>query len=163
VNKMRAMNAKSTFSSQRPGHDAAYAIDNSTGTWWEPAEDDAQPSITVDLGPATEFDPIQTFSVDSSRLLFATGRGFGRPGTTPPPSPTGAPAHRYKIEASSDGQTFVTLLDKTQNAVTRYVEFDELPPTTCRFVRLTLTDWPHNAGTPLGILEFTVFGKAVSI
>ena len=47
---------------------------------------------------------------------------------------------------SSDGKTFTTLLDKTQNAVTRYVEFDELPPTTCRFVRLTLTDWPHNAG-----------------
>jgi hypothetical protein len=42
------------------------------------------------------------------------------------------------------------------------VEFDELPPTACRFVRLTLTGWPRNATTPLGIIEFTVFGKAVS-
>jgi xylan 1,4-beta-xylosidase len=162
VGKVRAMNTKSTFSSERSGHDAAYAVDNSTGTWWEPAEDDPRPSITVDLGPATEFDPVQTFTVDSSRILFLTGRFFRRPGTPPPPPPTGAPAHRYRIEVSSDGKTFTTLLDKTQNAVSKYVEFDELPPTTCRFVRLTLTDWPHLAGTPLGIVEFTVFGKAVS-
>ena len=162
VNKMRAMNTRSTFSSQRPGRDAAYATDNSTGTWWEPAGDDRQPSINVDLGPATEFDPIQMFTVDSSRILFAAGRGFGRPGAPPPPPPEGAPAHRYRIEASSDGRAFTTLLDKTQNTVTKYVEFDELPPTTCRFVRLTLTDWPRTAATPLGILEFTVFGKAVS-
>jgi xylan 1,4-beta-xylosidase len=165
IGKMRAMNAKSTFSSQRPGRDAAYAVDNSTGTWWEPAEDDRQPSITIDLGPATEFDPIQLFTVDSSRILFAAARG--RPGATAATTPRastveGAVAHRYRIEVSSDGKAFATLLDKTQNTVTKYVEFDELPPTACRFVRLTLTDWPHNAATPLGILEFTVFGKAVS-
>jgi hypothetical protein len=162
VGKVRAMNARSTFSSQRPGHDAAYALDNSTGTWWEPADDDSQPSITVHLGPATELDPVQSFTVDSSRVLFAAARGFARSGTTPAAPTTGAPAHRYKIEVSTDGKTFTTLLDKTRNAVTKYVEFDELPPTTCQFVRLTLTDWPHNAGTPFGIIEFTVFGTAVS-
>jgi xylan 1,4-beta-xylosidase len=165
VNKMRAMNTKSTFSSQRPGHDAAYAIDNSNGTWWEPADDDRQPSITVDLGPATEFDPIQRFTVDSSRILFAAPRGPGRPGSAPPASaepPTGALAYRYTIETSNDGKSYSILLDKTQNAITRYVEFDELRPTTCRFVRLTITDWPRRGPTPPGIVEFTVFGKAVS-
>lgn len=166
IGKMRAMNAKSGFSSQRPGHEAAYAVDNSTGTWWEPTEDDRQPSITIDLGPATEFDPIQQFTVDSSRILFAAGRGIGPPGTaaTPAPAPPAgaAVAHRYKIEVSSDGKSFATLLDKTQNAVTKYVEFDELPPTTCRFVRLTLTGWPRSATPPLGIVEFTVFGRGVS-
>ena len=163
VNKMRAMNTKSTFSSQRPGRDAAYAIDNSTGTWWEPTEDDAQPSITVDLGPATEFDPVQRFTVDSTRILFTAPRGFGRPGAaTPLQGPTGAVAHRYRVEVSNDGKAFTTILDKMQNAVTKYVEFDELPPTACRFVRLTMTDWPRQATTPFGIVEFTVFGKAVS-
>jgi hypothetical protein len=163
VNKMRAMNAKSTFSSQRPGHEAVYAVDNSTGTWWEPAEDDRQPSITIDLGAATEFDPVQRFTVDSTRILFASGRGFGRPGAPPAPSATGGVvAHRYTIEVSDDGEVFTTVLDKTGNTVTKYVEFDELPPTACRFVRLTLTGWPRNAATPLGIVEFTVFGKAIS-
>jgi hypothetical protein len=162
VGKMRAMNSKSTFSSQRPGRDAAYALDHSTGTWWEPAEDDPRPSITVHLGPATELDPVQSFTVDSSRILFTAVRSFARPGAPPVPPPTGAPAHRYTIEVSTDGKVFTTLLDKTRNMVTKYVEFDELPPTTCQFVRLTLTDWPRNAGTPLGIVEFTVFGRAVS-
>ena len=105
------------------------------------------------------------FTVDSSRILFAAARG--RPGATTATTPRastveGAVAHRYRIEVSSDGKTFTTLLDKTQNTVTKYVEFDELPPTTCRFVRLTLTDWPHSAAAPLGIVEFTVFGKGVS-
>jgi hypothetical protein len=160
---MRAMNAKSGFSSQRPGHEAAHAVDNSAGTWWEPAEDDRQPSITIDLGPATEFDPIQRFTVDSSRILFAAGRGFGQPGAAgPAPAADAAVAHRYKIEVSDEGKIFTTVLDKTHNTVTKYVEFDELPPTTCRYVRLTLTGWPRSATTPLGIMEFTVFGKAVS-
>jgi phage terminase large subunit-like protein len=66
------------------------------------------------------------------------------------------------IEVSDDGTTFSTLLDRTRNTVTKYVEFDELPPAACRFVRLTLTGWPRNAGTPLGIVEFTVFGKGIS-
>jgi hypothetical protein len=165
VNKMRAMNTKSTFSSQRPGRDAAHAVDNSTGTWWEPAEDDRAPSITIDLSPATEMDPIQLFAVDSSRILFAAPRlgRPGAPGAAPPTTPPadGVVAHRYTIEASNDGRTFTTLLDKTQNSVTKYVEFDELPPTACRFVRLTLTGWPRHATAPLGIVEFTVFGKAV--
>jgi len=167
INKMRAMNAKSSFSSQRPGHDAAYAIDNSTGTWWEPAEEDKEPSITIDLSPATEMDPVQLFSIDSSRILFAAPR-LGRPGgpaaAAAPAPPSDAPvAHRYRIEVSNDGKAFTTLLDKTQNTVTKYVEFDELPSTACRFVRLTMTGWPRNAGTPLGIVEFTVFGKAAKL
>jgi hypothetical protein len=73
---------------------------------------------------------------------------------------TGSPVFRYKIETSNDGDVD-TILDKTNNSVCRYTEFDELPPTVCRYVRLTITDWPHVGVTPLGVLEFTVFGNAV--
>jgi hypothetical protein len=165
VNKMRAMNQRGNFSSQRPGRDAAYACDNSNGTWWEPAENDAQPSITVDLASITEFELPQQFMVDSSRIAFVTGGGFGRGGQSGAAAqPASATiAHQYKIEASSDGKTFTTILDKTRNNVTRYTEFDELPPTACRFVRLTITDWPRRPNAPLGIMEFTVFGKPVEL
>jgi hypothetical protein len=179
VNKLRAMNARSSASRSRPGREAAYAIDNSAGTWWEPAEDEAQPSLTLDLGPATIFDPVQLFTIDSCRIMFnaggrgAFGRGRGgetrgasaaRPAATSErsapiaPSP---PAHQYKIEVSTDGVAYRTVLDKTGNDVPRYIEFEEIPPTTCRFVRLTMTDWPRNDAAPLGIVEFTVFGKPV--
>lgn len=162
INKLRAMNQTGSFSSQRPGRDAAYAVDGTNGAWWEPAEDDTQPTLTVDLGSITEFEDPQYFTVDSSRIEFSTGgrRGFGPRSATPEPVSRSA-AFRYKIEASRDGKSFETILDKTGNDVTRYTEFDELRPTVCRYVRLTITDWPHRADVPLGILEFTVFGKGV--
>jgi hypothetical protein len=170
VNKLRAMNQRGGFSSQRSGHEAAYALDDSNGTWWEPAEDDAKPTLTIDLGSITEFESDQQFTVDSSRIEFIArrggfgglgGRAAGQQSAVRPP--TGSVAFRYEIETSRDGQTFTTILDKTRNDVTRYTEFDELPPTQCRYVRLTIADWPHMSNSPLGIMEFTVFGMAVEI
>ena len=70
-------------------------------------------------------------------------------------------AHRYKIEASTDGTNYKTVLDKTDNNVTKFTEFEEIPPTACRFVRLTMTDWPRRGTSTLGIMEFTVFGKPI--
>jgi hypothetical protein len=61
---------------------------------------------------------------------------------------------------SVDGKEFSTVVDKTDNGITRYTEFDEIPPTRCRYVRLTVTGWPPRAN-PLGVVEFTVFGKPV--
>jgi hypothetical protein len=184
INKLRAMNALSAFSSQQPGHDAAYAVDNSSGTWWEPNPTDTRPTLTIELSPATRFDRVQLFTIDSARLLF-TGGGFGGRGRAggrasegrgetpgagaaaadaasaaatntssgPPPSA----AYQYKIDASMDGNTYTTVLDQSTNTVVRNTIFDEIPATKCRFVRLTMVNWPRT--TPLGIIEFTVFGK----
>ena len=134
----------------------------------KPAESDTPPSLTIDMGSTTEFAKEQLFTVDSSRIVFIAGRGgFGARGgraagqQTAAPQIAGSPAFRYKIESSLDGESFTTILDQTGNRVTKYIEFDELPPTACRFVRLTITDWPHIADSPLGITEFTVFGKAL--
>jgi hypothetical protein len=176
INKLRAMHSQSAFSSERPGHEAAYAIDDSNGTVWQPAENDGQPTLTIDLIAPTEFETNQLFEIDSSRLEFAAGGGFGGrgargaagapPAAAPAPPAAAAPnaitAFRYKIEVSMDGKQYTTVLDKTNNNVTRYTEFDEIPPTRCRFVRLTMTDWPRRGTTPLGITEFTVFGKAIA-
>lgn len=168
INKVRAMNALSRFSSEQPGRDAAYAVDDSSGTWWEPATTDTEPTLTIELSPATRFDAVQLFTIDSVRLMFNGGRGFrGRRGRTPaaesaPATTTGSEppatnAYQYKIEASLDGQTYTTALDQTTNAISRDTIFEEIPPVKCRFVRLTMTNWPR--ATPLGIIEFTIFGK----
>ena len=80
INKVRAMNALSKFSSEQPGHEAAYAVDNSSGTWWEPTPADSVPALTIELSPATRFDVVQLFNIDAVRLMFNGGRrGFGRP------------------------------------------------------------------------------------
>jgi xylan 1,4-beta-xylosidase len=163
--KVRVGGGHSTISSERPGHEADYATDDHNGTWWEPAEGDAQPSLSLDLSAGTEWAPVQLYTIDSSRIIFAggasgivAGTGEGRGAT---PQYTGSPAFRYKIETSQDGKNFTTILDKTRNNVTRYIEFDELPPTVCRYVRLTITDWPRREGGHFGIIEFTAFGKPV--
>jgi xylan 1,4-beta-xylosidase len=163
INKVNAMNALSRFSSQQPGRDAAYAVDNSSGTWWEPAPTDTLPTLTIELSPATRFDVVQLFAIDGVRLMFNGGRrGFGRPPSTTaaPTIPAGIPstdAYQYKIEVSMDGKIYATALDQTKNILSRNTIFEEIPPVKCRFVRLTMTNWPRT--TPLGILEFTVFGK----
>jgi len=36
---------------------------------------------------------------------------------------------------------------------------DEIKPVVCRYVRLSMLDWPGDL--PLGIIEFTVFGQPV--
>lgn len=170
INKVRAMNALSKFTSEQPGHFASYAVDNSSGTWWEPGTDDAQPALTLDLGPATRFDVVQLFTIDSLRLMFTGGGRFGarRGGrgaaaTPATPQPSGAEqavvrAFQYKIDVSTDGNTFTTVLDESANTVVRNTIFAEIPPTKCRFVRLTMINWPRTS--PLGVIEFTVFGKA---
>jgi hypothetical protein len=167
VNKLRAMHSQNAFSSERPGHEAVYAIDDSNGTVWQPAETDAQPTLTLDLVAPTEFETNQFFVIDCARIEFAAGRGggFGARGAAPEPGAAaaasgGVTAFRYKVEASLDGKEYATVLDKTKNDGTLYTAFDEIPPTRCRFVRLTITDWPRRGTTPLGITEFTVFGKA---
>jgi xylan 1,4-beta-xylosidase len=161
INKVNAMNALSRFSSQQPGRDAAYAVDNSSGTWWEPAPTDSLPTLTIELSPATRFDVVQLFTIDGVRLMFNSGRrGFSRPAAGTPPAAPNQPsndAYQYKIEVSMDGKTYLTALDQTKNSIQRNTIFEEIPPVKSRFVRLTMTNWPRT--TPLGVLEFTVFGK----
>ena len=57
-----------------------------------------------------------------------------------------------------DGENFQTVLDKSNYNGSRNVTFDEIKPVECRFVRLTMLGWPK--GTPLSILDFSVFGRA---
>jgi hypothetical protein len=161
INKVRAMNALSKFSSEQAGRYAAYAVDNSSGTVWEPLPTDTLPTLTIELSPATRFDVVQLFTIDGFRLMFSGGRrGFGRPSAATNPGTQQQPVldiYQYKIEVSMDGQTFTTALDQTKNTISRNTIFNEIPQVKCRFVRLTLTNWPK--ATPLGIIEFTVFGK----
>ena len=64
---------------------------------------------------------------------------------------------QYKIEVSSDGKNFTTVVDKTKNNRDNAVEFDEIKPIKCRHVRLAITGWLKDL--PCGVIEFTVFGR----
>ena len=153
INKMQAMNALSKCSSQQEGFPAAYAVDDYSGTLWRPAADDPQPQLTIELSPATRFDVVQYFQVDGMRVLFGSGarRGFGMRGGS-------LPVYKFRLEVSMDGEQYATVLDCTDNTVARDTFYQDFAPARARFVRLTVTDWPKEQ--PLGVIDFTVFGRA---
>jgi hypothetical protein len=162
-------------SSQRPGRDALYAFDNNVRTWWEPAEEDAQPWLMLDLGcrnsaqtnaDTAQADPNQEFIVDCSRILFDQVPHAGKADLVVDghqPWYQGAArglapaAYQYKIEVSLDNKTYETVADKTANTAANNVEVDRFQPVQCRYVRLSITGAPKQ---PWGVLEFTVFGKS---
>ena len=134
------------MSSEAPGRDAPYAFDNNIRTFWAASDEDAEPTLTLDLGAESS----QEYTVDSARILFTLPRGLRRQNAAPR-------IRQYKIEVSSDGETFTTVVDKTKNERDNAVEFDEIEPIKCRHVRLTITGWPEDL--PRGVVEFTVFGR----
>lgn len=154
INKVRAMNALSKVSSEKFGFFGSYAVDDFSGTVWMPENYDNEPSLLIELSPATRFDVVQLFTVDGMRIMFggvsqSQGRGGFGGGFT-------GQVYKYKLEVSMDGENFTTVVDKTNNTVSRSTTFDEFAPVQCRFVKLTVTEWPEN--TPRGIIDFTVFG-----
>ncbi len=134
-------------SSEAPGRDAPYAFDNNIRTYWAPAEDDPEPSLTLDLGAESRD---QQYIVDSARIVFPLPERVSHEDAEPR-------IRQYKIEVSADGESFKTVVDKTANAADNAVEFDEIDPVKCRHVRLTLTGWSENH--PRGVVELTVFGR----
>jgi xylan 1,4-beta-xylosidase len=129
-------------SSAAPGRDASYAIDNNVRTWWQAAAGDKQPWLQVDL--------LQEFTIDASRILFSDDLLDAAKGVVPAP-------YQYRVEASVDGRTWATVVDKTANTVERNIEYDEIAPVKGRYVRLVVTGAAK--GLPVGVIEFTVFGK----
>jgi xylan 1,4-beta-xylosidase len=152
-------------SSALPGRDPTYAFDNNVRTWWQPAPDDAQPWLLLDLGCRNPADANQEFVIDSLRILFdaappeRTSLTVDGHATWFPNAPRGirAEPYKYKLEISSDNKTFKVVADRTGNTAANNVEFAEFAPVQCRFVRLTITGRP--ADVPMAVLEFTVFGK----
>jgi hypothetical protein len=142
-----------------------YAFDNNVRTWWQPAADDAQPWLMLDLGCRNPTDPNQEFVVDSVRILFDAAPPErtnlvvdGHTGWYPNAGRGIAPAtYPYKIEVSLDNKTYNTVADRTGNVKAQNVEFAEFAPIRCRYIKLTITAPPKAA--PMAVLDFTVFGK----
>jgi len=142
-----------TVSSEAPGRNGPYAVDGNTRTWWAPAEDDSEPWAIFDLGSASR----QQYVVDSARIIFTLPDGDTEDSSNPNNRGDKTRIRHYKIEVSTDDKIFKTVVDKTRNDADNVIEFDEIKPVKCKFVRLTITGWPK--GFRRGVIEFTVFGK----
>jgi hypothetical protein len=125
-----------SVSSQRPGRDAMYAFDNNVRTWWEPEDDDPQPSLVLDLGCRNPSDANQEFYIDSVRLLFDNAPRAGPRDLSVaghrrwyPDAPRAELApYRYTVESSLDNKTYSPVVNRSENQRTANVEFAEFPP-----------------------------------
>jgi len=109
--------------------------------------------MIFDLGSASR----QQYIVDSARIIFTLPEGDVEDSYSLNAGDTDSRIRHYKIEVSTDGKTFKTVVDKTKNDADNVVEFNEIEPIKCCHVKLTITGWPKDL--PCGIVEFTVFGK----
>ena len=136
------MREKCDASSFREGREPVYALDESMLTWWQPADGDPQPALTVRLEAP--------YTVEASRIVWRdVGLKYGE-GRVPGP-------FRYRVEGSADGETWVTLLDRGESCEDLCIDYRTFPPVLVRQVRLVITGCP--AGIRPGVTDFTVFGR----
>lgn len=133
---------KSTSSA--PGRSTLYAFDESSITWWQPAEDDKEPALYVDLEA--------TYVCEASRIMWRDINLDYKKGIVPG-------AYRYVIEGREgvgEGE-WTTILDMSENTGDFNVDYRTFKPVVCREIRLRILGWPE--GITPAVESFTIFGK----
>lgn len=122
------------------GREPLYATDESNLSFWQPKDDDENPYIECAF--------VGAFDVSSSRVFW---RDIGldyKNGFIPCPV-------RYVIEGFYDEKWF-TLLDKSDNAEEKNIDYSEFDTKKCTRVRLRILG---HGNLKTGVIDFAVFGK----
>jgi hypothetical protein len=128
-------------SSCSPGRDGLYCIDNSTITWWQPADDDPMPTMTFPL--------VGEFHISAIRLWWRDiGLDYDN-GILPGP-------FKFKIEGSLEDDDWFTIVDKTQNEVDMHIDFLTFDTVEADQVRIVITGWAK--GITPALIDATIFG-----
>ncbi len=132
-------------SSAAPGRDGIYATDDSMITWWQPASDDPEPSITVNF----EFCP-DGLDICSARIIWRdVGLDIEKGYMAGP--------FRYAIDALSREGEWITVCDRRDNTADMNIEYLPLTPMKAFGVRLRILGKPEHIEP--GVTNFTVFGS----
>lgn len=127
-------------SSMREGHESFYALEQNLNTWWQPADSDPLPQLTVRLAA--------NYRVSASRVIWQdTGLHYDA-GIVPGPI-------QYKIELLQ-GEDWVTLLDCSENDTDLLIDYRTFPSQCGTEARLTVLGAPD--GIRPGVISFSVFG-----
>ncbi len=129
----------STCASNLPGR---FAVDDEMRTWWQPALDDLQPTLTSRFVGAAEVQAVRIIWRD---VGLDTHRGVI------------AGPFRYRVEISSGEGEWKTLIDRSASTEDFLIDYRECPPATGVAARLIIIG--HPKGITPAVAEFTVFGK----
>lgn len=138
-----SMGKTATASSALPTHDAMMAVNEQVEDWWSATTGNEGEWLAVDLGRDMQVEAIQVNFADE---------GFRIHG------PEQAPAYRYILEGSADGQAWSMLDDFSQSDANTPHRLHLLKqPATARYVRITnCRALPGN----FSLFGFRVFGRA---
>ena len=126
-------------------HPAADAFDENIRTWWSAATGDKGEWLKVDLGKACRIEAIQTNFADQD----AQAKGFLQ-----------NDGYSYTIEASNDGTTWTSCVDRSQTRLDTPHAYVQLPaPVNARYLRITNVHSP--ADSRFSISGFRVFGSGL--
>lgn len=128
-------------SSTLTGHEPEKAVAENVRAWWSATSGNAGEWFVVDLKTAATIHAVQIdFADEGSQALGVVGEGY-----------------RYLLEASRDGKTWQTLVDRRAQASTSSSSYEELThPVGARYVRITNAAMP--AGARFSLSGFRVFG-----
>lgn len=130
-------------SSYSEGRHPMYAFDRSALTWWQPKEDDNEPTLCVDM--------MAPYFCEASRIMWRDINMNYEKGIVPGP-------YRYIIEGREkvgEGE-WKTLLDMSENDEDFNIDYRSFEPVLCREARVRIVGCPK--GITPGIVSFTLFG-----
>ncbi|MBE5816821.1 MAG: hypothetical protein E7315_03765 [Clostridiales bacterium] len=131
----------SSASSQAPGRDPLYALDDSMLTWWQPAEDDKEPTFYVNIANKTE--------VSALRLVWRdVGLDYDN-GVLPGP-------FKYVLEGKK-GDEWVCVVDESNNETDLLIDYRTFEPCVMSEFRLRILGSPK--GITPGLINLTLFGR----
>ena len=134
-------------SSAAPGRDTRYATDGSMKTWWQPAEGDRSPSLTIPLGAE--------FIVSAARIIWSEPQLNYADGKTPAAIP-----YRLEGRAAQDAPWEV-LIDASSDQTEMLIDYRPFNPRQVRELRLS---WDRSSLTmTVGVTDFSVFGHHVKL
>jgi xylan 1,4-beta-xylosidase len=129
-------------SSSAPGRVPLYAVDGSMKTWWQPAEDDREPWLEVNLEA--------TFALSTLRVIWSEPNLDYAKQILPKPI-------RYCVEVRETLEgPWKVLFDGSANATDFLIDYRTFPARDARVARLILKETPAGMGT--GVVDFSLFG-----
>ncbi len=128
-------------SSSAPNTSGRLAADNSLTTWWLPAADDAQPTLTAHFSSRA--------TIHAARVVWRDVGLDTTSGKNPGP-------FRYRIEAETAPGKWTTIIDRSKSTEDFLIDYRECEPLQATRARLVILG--HPPGIQAGVAEFTVFG-----
>lgn len=128
-------------SSDAPNLKGRFAVDDDLCTWWEPSQNDANPTLTSEfLLPST---------IHSARVIWRDVGIDTKQSIAPGPI-------RYRIELETSKGKWSTIIDRSQSDEDLLIDYRECEPTVGNRARLVILVWPK--GITPAVAEFTLFG-----